>query len=73
MHDIETMRDVRLRIAPSEVDSLDRVVSFAIDVYDKTTPAPRKRDRRALIEARDLVIELRLAIARKGKDPPAVC
>ena len=67
------MREVRLRIAPSEVDSLDRVVSFAINMYGKLTPVPRKRDRRALIEARDLVIELRLAIARKGKDPPAVC
>ena len=62
------MRDVRLRIAPSEVDSLDRVVSFAIEAYGKTTPVPRKRDRRALIEARDLVIELRLAIARKRDD-----
>lgn len=63
------MRDVRIRIARSEVDSLDRVVSFAIDVYDKNNPVPHKRDRRALIEARDLVIELRLAIARNGKDP----
>jgi hypothetical protein len=62
------MRDVRVRIDPSEVDSLDRVVSFAIKVYDKNNPVPLKRDRRALVEARDLVLELRLAIARKRED-----
>jgi hypothetical protein len=69
VHDFQTMRDVRLRIAPSEVDSLDRVVSFAIDVYTRNNPAPKKRDRQTIIEARDLVIELRLAFARDGKDP----
>jgi hypothetical protein len=62
------MRDVRIRIAPSEVDSLDRVVSFAIEVYDRGKSIPSRRDRRVLVEARDFVLELRLAIARTSED-----
>jgi hypothetical protein len=59
------MREVRLCIAPSELESLDRVVASAIEAFNKkNAPLRRKRERRALIEARDLVVELRLAVAR---------
>jgi hypothetical protein len=58
------MREIRLSVTPSEIDSLDRVVSSAIAAYNNAPVPRRKRDRRSLIEARDLVIELRLAIRR---------
>jgi hypothetical protein len=63
------MREIRLTIAPSEVTALDRVVSSAIAAYNEDVRGRHARKRRTLIEARDLVVELRLAIARADAAP----